>query len=424
MNGSNDNHEARKRRHDWREDLAKARNLTTREIDAYGYVLGWIEDWRQKRGLAAGRDAARRWWEEVALGKDRPDWQLRQWEEAIRWFLGWLEICEKAGGDARGLPERLKDAVHHTGARRGLAVKTRETYAGWVVRFGVFAGSARQVMDETVAREWLAMLVDKKKVAFATQKQALNALVFFFRDVCGREEIDLQVKMRKTSQRQPVILTKSELMGLIGKLEDRYKTPALLQYGAGLRLKELVNLRIKDVDLERGVVTIHAGKGDKDRLTVVPNALKDALCGEIAMSREFWEEDRAKKVAGVALPGALARKMPKAGERWEWMWLFASDHLSTDPESGILRRHHLHPKVYGEAISRAAREAGVAKRVTTHALRHSFATDLLREGTDIRTLQDLLGHSDVKTTEIYAHAAEIGNDRGVRSPLDRHGGWS
>jgi integrase len=121
------------------------------------------------------------------------------------------------------------------------------------------------------------------------------------------------------------------------------------------------------------------------------------------------------------LPGALARKMPKAGERWEWMWLFASDHLSTDPESGIARRHHLHPKMYGEAVSRAAGAAEIGKRVTTHALRHSFATDLLRGGTDIRTLQELLGHSDVKTTEIYAHAAEIGNGMGVRSPLDGAG---
>ncbi|MES2476048.1 MAG: integron integrase [Verrucomicrobiota bacterium] len=409
---------SRKQRFDWREDLAMARDLSKREIDAYGYVLGWMEDWRQRRDLVAGREAARRWWREVALEKVRPEWQLRQWEEAIRWFLGWLEICQRAGGDARSVPERLRDAVHQTGARRGLALKTRQTYAGWLVRFGVFAGSAQRVMDEAVAREWLSILVDKEKVAFATQKQALNALAFFYRDVCGRQELDLQVKMRKTGQRQPVILTKSELLGLIAKLEARYQTPALLQYGAGLRLKELVSLRIKDVDLERGVVTIRAGKGDKDRITMVPNALKDALRGEIARSREFWEQDRTEGVAGVALPGALARKMPKAGLRWEWMWLFASDHLSMDPESRMLRRHHLHPKTYGEALSRAAREAGIAKRVTTHALRHSFATDLLRGGTDIRTLQDLLGHADVKTTEIYAHAAEIGNDRGVRSPLD------
>lgn len=408
-----------KPRFDWREDLTKARDLTTRDIEAYGYVLGWIEDWRQKRDLPAGREAARRWWKEVAKSKERPEWQLRQWEEAIRWFLAWLEICEKAGGDARSLPERLRDAVHHTGARRGLALKTRQTYAGWMMRFAGFAGTARRVMSETVAREWLSTLVDKEKVAFATQKQALNALVFFYRDVCGREELDLQVKMRKTGRRQPVILNRGELMGLIEKLEDHYKTAALLQYGAGLRLKELTSLRIKDVDLERGVVTIHAGKGDKDRETVIPNCLKDALSLKIEESLRYWEEDRSKGVAGVALPGALARKMPRAGEKPGWYWLFCADHLSEDPESGVLRRHHLHPKVYAEAIRRAAENAGIRKRVTTHALRHSFATDLIRGGTDIRTLQELLGHADVKTTEIYAHAAEIGNERGVRSPLDR-----
>lgn len=412
----------RRIRFDWREDLSRARDLSKRDIDAYGYVLGWIEDWREKRELPAGRDACKRWWREVAMGKERPQWQLRQWEEAIRWFLEWLRICERSGGDARSIPERLGDAVHHAGARRGLALKTRQTYAGWLARFGAYAGNEQRVMSEAVAREWLSVLVDKEKVAFGTQKQALNALVFFYRDVCGRGEVDLQVRMRKTARRQPVILTRGELMALIGKLEERFRTPAMLQYGAGLRLKELVGLRIKDVDLERGVVTVRAGKGDKDRLTVVPNTLKAALRQEMARSRSFWEMDRADGVPGVALPGALVRKMPRAGERWEWMWLFSADHLSIDPESGVERRHHWHPKVYAEAISNAARAAGIAKRVTTHALRHTFATDLLRGGMDIRTLQELLGHADVKTTEIYAHAAEIGNDRGVRSPLDEAAG--
>ncbi len=410
-----------KARFDWREDLAKSRDLSKREIDAYGYVLGWIESWRIAKDLPAGRDAARRWWVEVAKTKQRPEWQLRQWEEAIRWFLGWLEICEKAGGDARTIGERLKEAVNHAGARRGLALKTRQTYGGWVARFGAFASTEKRVMDEMVGRNWLTFLVEKEKVAFATQKQALNALVFFYKDVCGRAEVDLQVKMKKTGQRQPVILNKSELMGLIGKLEDRYRTPALLQYGAGLRLKELVQLRVKDVDLERGAVTIHAGKGDKDRESVIPNCLKEALAKKIEEARVLWELDRSNRVPGVALPGALARKMPKAGEKLAWMWVFPADHLSKDLESGVVRRHHLHPKVYAEAIRRAAEEAGIRKRVTTHALRHAFATDLLRSGTDIRTLQELLGHADVKTTEIYAHAAEIGNGMGVRSPLDRVG---
>ena len=231
--------------------------------------------------------------------------------------------------------------------------------------------------------------------------------------------MDLQVKMRRTSPRQPVILNRAELMGLIGKLEDRYRTAALLQYGAGLRLKELVGLRLKDVDLERGVVTVRAGKGDKDRETVIPNSLKSALSQKIDKSLHYWEEDRRNGVAGVALPGALVRKMSRCGEKPGWYWLFCAEELSKDPESGVIRRHHLHPKVYAEAIRRAAENAGIMKRVTTHALRHAFATDLIRGGTDIRTLQELLGHADVRTTEIYAHAAEIGNDRGVKSPLDQ-----
>jgi len=408
----------RRPRFDWREDLSRSRELTRREIDAYGYVLGWMEDWRVKKDLPVGRDAARAWWRDVAKSKDRPEWQLRQWEEAIRWYLSWLEICLRHGGDGKSVPERVKDAVHHAGARRGLALKTRQTYAGWGARFGAYAGTEQRVLDETVAREWLTELVEKEKVAFATQKQALNALAFFYRDVCGRENVDLQVKLRHTTRRQPVILNRSELMGLIEKLEDRYKTPALLQYGAGLRLKELVSLRLQDVDLERGVVTIHAGKGDKDRETIIPNCLKDALSQAMADSLRYWEEDRRNGVAGVALPGALARKMSRAGEKPGWHWLFCADHLSEDPVSKVMRRYHLHPKVYAEAIRCAAEKAGIRKRVTTHALRHAFATDLIRGGTDIRTLQELLGHSDVKTTEIYAHAAEIGNERGVKSPLD------
>jgi len=425
MNSVRMNHDkespVRRIRFDWREDLSKSRDLGHREIDAYGYVLSWIEKWRIERDLPAGRDATKRWWLEVAKTKDRPEWQLRQWTEAILWFLAWLEICKEAGGDARTLPERMKVAVHSAGARRGLALKTRQTYAGWVARFGAFAGTEKRAMDEMVGRDFLIHLVEKEKVAFSTQKQALNALVFFFRDVCGMAEVDLNVKLRKTGKRAHVVLSKTELMGLIGKIEKHYKTPALLQYGAGLRLTELVQLRIKDVDLDRGVVTVHQGKGDKDRETIIPNCLKEDLAKEIANARSCWEEDRKNGVPGVALPGALARKMPKAGAKWAWMWIFPADHLSKDPESGIIRRHHLHPKSYAEAIRRAAESARIAKRVTTHALRHAFATHLSQGGTDIRTLQDLLGHADVKTTETYVHAAEIGNGKGVRSPLDSLG---
>lgn len=230
----------------------------------------------------------------------------------------------------------------HAGARRGLALKTRQTYAGWATRFAAFAGTPKQAMDEGVAREWLTQLVTKDKVAYSTQKQALNALVFFFRDVCNHTEIDLQVRLRKTQRRQPTILNRDELMRLIGTLEPRYRLPAMLQYGSGLRLSELVSLRIKDVDVPRGVLTVHSGKGDKDRITMMPNCLKLALDAQIAAAREWWQLDRDQGHPGVFLPTALARKMPKAGIRWEWFWLFPDDHLSKDPESEIIRRHHLH----------------------------------------------------------------------------------
>ncbi len=192
-----------------------------------------------------------------------------------------------------------------------------------------------------------------------------------------------------------------------------------MQYGAGLRLKELVSLRVKDVDRERGQVVIHGGKGDKDRVTILPERVRLALDGIWEDLRQMHEKDRAAGVPGVALPGALARKMSRAGERFEWFWIFPAEELSRDPESGIVRRYHLHPKVYGEAITRAARKAGIQKRVTSHVLRHCFATHLLESGTDIRTIQELLGHNDVKTTEIYTHVASGVNGCGVKSPLDR-----
>ena len=294
---------------------------------------------------------------------------------------------------------------------------TRKVYAGWMARFGEWAGTIRKVMDQREARDWLAEWVNTGKRSFSTQKQALNALVFFYRDGCGQEKVELEVKMRKLKRREPVVLDVEEVLAVIARLEPRYQTMAALQYGAGLRLTELTRLRIKDVDLKRGVLTIRSGKGDRDRVSVVPNCLKSALEIQIAASRKRWEEDREKGVAGVAMPG-MELKFPKAGEKWAWHWLFPEEELSKDPETGIERRHHILGKVYSRAVVRAAELAVEHKRVTSHAFRHAFATHFLEGGADIRNLQELLGHADVKTTEIYAHAARIGNDRGVRSPLD------
>lgn len=201
--------------------------------------------------------------------------------------------------------------------------------------------------------------------------------------------------------------------------EARYELAARLQYGAGLRLSELVRMRIKDVDIERGTVTVRKGKGDKDRVTVLPQSLREELGKQIERAREVWKGDREAGLAGVYLSGALARKFRRAAETFEWFWLFPAKQTSIDYETGIRRRHHLHGKVYNEAIKRAAEAAGIEKRVTSHALRHSFATHLLENGTDLRKIQDLLGHEDITTTEIYLHVATGANGLGVVSPLDR-----
>ncbi len=404
---------------DWRSDLEASRDLTDHEKQHFGFLLAWFESWRLKQGLEPGRATAVAFWRAQIVSKPRKDWQLERWAEAMRWNERWLKLCVESGREPRTLGERLHRAVMLAGARRGLALRTRQTYAGWMARYGEWSGNAGEVMMIDRASEWLTELVDKGKVAFATQKQALNSLVFFFKDVCGKEDVIFDVRLRRTEKRTPVVLSVREVLAVLDKLKGRYRLAAELQYGAGLRLKELVSLRVKDVDRERGQVVIHGGKGDKDRVTILPERVKRALNGIWGDLRQLHEQDRADEVPGVALPGALARKMSRAGERWEWFWIFPDDHLSRDPESGIVRRHHLHPSVYGEAVKRAAREAGIEKRVTSHVLRHCFATHLLEGGTDLRTIQELLGHNDVRTTEIYTHVAIGVGAMGVKSPLDR-----
>jgi integron integrase len=200
-------------------------------------------------------------------------------------------------------------------------------------------------------------------------------------------------------------------------MEADYRLPAQLLYGSGLRLLELLRLRVKDVDLERRQVTVRAGKGNKDRVTVLAEALREPLAAHLRRVRLIHETDRAAGLAGVRLPGALARKFPKAGEEWGWYWVFPAWKPARDPEDGVVKRHHLLEDNVQRAVKAAARKAGLGPRVTPHTLRHSFATHLLEGGTDIRTVQDLLGHRDVSTTQIYTHVmAKPG--LGVRSPLD------
>jgi integrase len=314
---------AMKARWCWRKDLAEFRGLSDRDRTGFLVLLEWFENYRLRLGLDADREAAASFWrcDVKKEGVKREDWQLDQWSAAIQWYLNWLEACKEAGADHQSLPERVRKAVNSACARRGLAKRTKECYGAWAARYAVFAGDWRKVMEVETATRFLTSVVVDEDCAYATQKQALNAVAFFFKYVLSVEEPVFGVKLKKTGTRVPVVLSKPETQKLFEKVESddgRYGLAARLQYGAGLRLSELVRLRIQDVDLGRGTVTVRGGKGDKDRCSVLPKSLREELAKQIERAREVWKKDREAGLAGVHLPRALGRKFLRACESFEW----------------------------------------------------------------------------------------------------------
>lgn len=308
------------------------------------------------------------------------------------------------------------------------AYRTEQTYLGWIERYirfcrgpaGPGGSEWRHPRDcgETEIKEFLSHLATEGEVAASTQNQALNAVVFLYREVLSIDLGDFADFVRaKRSRRLPAVLTREECTQLFDAMRIPSRWIAQLLYGSGLRLMEGLRLRVKDVDFGRGVITVRSGKGDKDRQTILPERLSDVLREQLKTCRILWERDRAEGLAGVWMPHALDRKYPKAGQEWAWFWLWPSDEISVDPRSGIRRRHHLTDVSVQVAVKAAARQAGINKWVTPHILRHSFATHLLESGKDIRTVQELLGHDDVSTTQIYTHVMKKPG-LGVRSPLD------
>jgi len=317
---------------------------------------------------------------------------------------------------------RLLDRFRDAARVRHLARSTERVYSHWVRRYILYHGKRHPLeMREPEVNAFLTDLAVRGHVSASTQNQALAAILFLYDAVLERPlgRIDDVIRARRP-RRLPVVLTPAEVERVISQLSGEPWMVAMLLYGAGLRLMEALRLRVKDVDFERRELTIREAKGNKDRVTVLPAGLAEPLSRQLNGWRRQHAEADAQGKGRVRLPGALDRKYPEAGRTWAWQWVFPAARCYRDRETGGIFRHHIHESMIQRSMHEAVRAAGITKRATCHTLRHSFATHLLLDGYDIRTVQELLGHNDVKTTMIYTHVLNTGG-RGVRSPADRLG---
>ena len=296
----------------------------------------------------------------------------------------------------------MRKVIH----QRHLAYATEKAYMAWVRRFQAFL-HPKDTMDATEEEvvRFLSYLAEESEIAATGQNQCFNALLYFFRYVLKQSDVKFRGAVRaKKRIRVPVVLSKLEVARVLDYLPIRFRIMACLQYGSGLRIKELVRLRVKDLDFDRGQLVIRGGKGDKDRITVLPGSLIDALRNQVERVRKLHAEDMAAKFDGASMPSALARKFSIARREFSWQYVFPANKLGKDPRSKQLLRHHALENSYQKAVHSAKTLAGIEKRVTPHVFRHSFATHMLEGGADIRTVQDLLGHASVETTQIYMQA--------------------
>jgi len=314
---------------------------------------------------------------------------------------------------------RLLDQVRDAIRTKHYSFRTEKAYVGWIRRFIVFNGTRHpaELGSAEVAR-YLQHLAVRGRVAASTQNQAFSALIFLYGEVLHRKLEGLETVVRaKRPQRVPVVLSRSEVAALLRRMEGTPRLMCSLIYGAGLRLLECARLRIKDVDLDRRELTVRDGKGRKDRVTVLPSSLAAPLRAQMDRVRRLHQIDLAHGLGSVELPDALERKYPRAPWDLGWQLVFPATRFYDDPRSGRRRRHHLHETILQREFKAAVRLAGLTKPASCHTLRHSFATHLLESGYDLRTIQELLGHSDLNTTMIYTHVLNRGG-RGVQSPLD------
>ncbi|HNX53298.1 MAG TPA: integron integrase [Pontiellaceae bacterium] len=301
---------------------------------------------------------------------------------------------------------------------RHYSPRTLQTYTEWAQRYFGYAKRQKLAWDapETI-RVWLSSLATQHNVAASTQNQAFSAVLFLFREVLKADLPEVNAVRAKRGPKLPVVLTPEEVQKVFSCSEGTVGLMLRLSYGAGLRISELIRLRVQDIDFGNETLLVRSGKGDKDRATTLPASLTSELKAHLDRVRALHEADLAKGFGAVWLPGALARKYPNAPTEWKWQYVFPAKNLSVDPEGGMTRRHHVSEQILQRALKKAADAADIPKRVSIHTLRHSFATHLLMQGVNIREVQELLGHKSVETTMIYTHVVRTMSNR-PKSPLD------
>lgn len=429
---------------------------------ARDYYIRWAESWTKACGHHSAR-RTREWFDALGRSSSIADWQLRQAIDAarilacdimnIQWApaFDWQALSDQAKSpepghrtraretitvradlplphDPASLPDiqgevaRITDALRRSIRLRNMAMATEETYVHWCARFTRFCLiKLKQTPQAAVPggiTAYLNYLALERHIAPATQKQALNALAFLTKNLLGHPEFTLEnITPACGKRRPPVVMTREEVRSVFARLQDPWKLCAQVMYGSGLRLMEAMRIRVKDLDFGQGTITIHDGKGGKHRIVTLPKALETRLQAHLALLHEKHLQDLAVGAGDVHMPEALQRKWPNACREWCWQYLFPSATLCPHPRTGKVARYHLHDDSMARQLRQGVRKTGIPKRITSHTLRHSFATHLLESGTDIRTVQSLLGHADVSTTMIYLHVMKRPG-AGAPSPLD------
>ena len=396
--------------------------LTAGKVPAFQikYYLVWVSKWNSYLLHHRGCDNSDFF---DSLKSGYQDWQVKQAVKAVDLYSYYKKTyAEKRSEDLKESPsnwEDIRNRIRESCKYQHKSYSTEKSYLYWIKVFKTYLdGKNIDELDETDVKNFLTFLAVEKGIADSTQKQAFIAVLYLFRNVLYKEISNLNNVIRSSKYKKlPLVLSKSEISLILGGMNGTNRIMTEMIYGGGLRLSECLSLRVRDIDLERQCLTVRSAKGNKDRQTLLPQGIIPALQMHLESIKKYYDRDRNDNIPGVQLPHALDKKYINADKDWAWFWVFPSGKLSFDPREKIIRRYHIYPTTLQKSFHEAVISSGITKNATIHTLRHSFATHLIEKGYDIRTVQELLGHSDIRTTMIYTHVAKK-NILGVISPFD------